>query len=204
MKKYWILALAVLCAAGFTACTPQGTETSPSSTAATAAPEATAAPTATPEVTATPEATKTPEAVEIGEKTDSEWAYTVSLENKTGKAIMALSVKDSAMESFPESLLSGKTIADGGLLTLHYDSAAAEQTAEEEQGNADLPWLAPQFDVEITLEGGAKHVLHAFPFGDMENGAVLVADGVAYLEYTSVSAAQSVSTLGAEQAIAGE
>lgn len=189
-------ALALLMTAGIMAGCAANEE--PSSSAAEPSPTAAA----TPEATATPSPEPEEKLAVIGTESSKETVLKVVLENGTKQDITAVAVKDSSLEEFPESMLKDKDVfAADEKRELYYDSESAVKAAEEaQQGDSDK-LLEPQYDVQITLKDGTVLVLHAFPFGDMEEGVIKVEEEVAYLEYTSVGSKQKVSTKDAELAV---
>ncbi|MGN0478417.1 MAG: hypothetical protein ACI4GO_03200 [Hominenteromicrobium sp.] len=157
--------------------------------------------TATPEPTATPSPEPEEKLAVIGTESDKETVFAVVLENGTKQDITGIAVKDSSLEEFPENMLEDEDVfAAGEKRTLYYDSESAVKAAEEEQDGSDK-LLEPQYDIRITLEDGTVLVLHAFPFGDLEEGKILVEEDIAYLEYTSAESGQKVSTKEAELAV---
>lgn len=192
-KKIFIAAAAAVCCMTLAACA--GSE-EPSSSVASPTPEATA----TPKAAATPSPNPEDGLEIIGTKSDKTTVYKVILENGTKQDITALTVKDSSMEEFPESLLGEKDVfAAGEKRVLYYDTAKVVEAAET--GDQDEKLLEPQYDIQIVLKDGSVLVLHAFPFGDLEEGTIKFEEEVAYLAYTSVESKKPVETKEAELSI---
>ena len=140
----------------------------------------------------------------IGTEAEGEGIYKVVLENKTGKDIVGVSVKDSSMTDYPENMLAeGEIFTVGERRYLYYDSTAAGQTeeAQPEEGAADEKLLEAQMDVQLTFADATMLVLAAFPFGDIEEGEICLEDEVAFLQYKSLSTEEQLSTKEAELAI---
>jgi hypothetical protein len=144
-------------------------------------------------------AEKVEEIKTIGEKTEE--AFEVKFENNTGKKITGFSVKLTEDETYPENMMTnGDVFADGEERILYYkqpdkeevqtDTTQLDQTFEMNQG----------YNIELTFEDGTKAELHAFPFGDIEEGKILfdTNENIAYIEYDSVSTKEKVSTQEAE------
>ena len=144
MKKYIAFGLAaVLAAAAVFAGCGEKQETAQGSPAA---PEAVQEPEKTPEPTKKPEqerVTPTPAAEDkeeeedtviiIGEETDSESMYVIELENRTGKNIVQVAVKDALADEFTDEddlSMNGAEFKDGRTAVLYFDPAAGEDPAE--------------------------------------------------------------------------
>lgn len=160
-----------------------------------------AEPTATPEATATAEPTATPEPEldSIGEKSESKDTFSVTLENGTDQDITAVSVKTGEEEKFPESMMKKDDVFEKGEKSVLYYTPKKDDASSSSEASDDKI-VTPRYDIQITLKDGTKYVLHAFPFGDIEEGKIQVADDVAYLTYTSVSTKEKVDTKEAELA----
>lgn len=130
----------------------------------------------------------------IGEENKD--AYQVKLKNETGQDIIAVSVKSSSEEKYPDSMLKETDpYKKDETRVLYYKPSeeAAKETATE-SGKA----LPAEYSVQLTLADKTTVELHAFPFEDMKDGQIKIQDGVAYLTYEKDGA--EVSTLDAELA----
>lgn len=148
--------------------------------------------------TPTPDPTPTEEPLKIiGTEKEADTVYKVKLQNNTGKDITGVSIKLIEDTEFPENMLPVDDVyANGEKRYLYYDSAVQEQN--ETTGDENEKLLTPGYDIQITFSDGAISVLHAFPFGDIEEGEILFEDNVAFIKYINVSAGQEVSTKEAE------
>lgn len=130
--------------------------------------------------------------------------FQVVLENKTGKDITGISVKDSSMETYPDNMLAvGDVFAKDQKRKLFYNATSAEAAAEAQQKEGE-PILTPQYDIQLTFDDGTVFVLSAFPFSDIAKGSLCFEEGVAFVEYTSVDTKEAVSTKEAELMIKEE
>lgn len=128
--------------------------------------------------------------------TEDKEAYKVQLKNETGQDIIAVSVKSSSEEKYPDSMLKeNDSYKKDETRVLYYKPSeeAAKETATE-SGKA----LPAEYSVQLTLADKTVVELHAFPFEDVEEGQIKIQDGVAYLTYKKDGA--EVSTLDAELA----
>lgn len=184
----WICAVLALTLAGaiFAGCASSEENVS---SEPTPSPKATATPAPTAEPTATPVPLKV-----IGE--ESETAYKVVLENGTEQNVTVFSVKSSSEEEFPESMLPEKELFAADEKRALY----VEKEADEKQAKGEK-LLDPQYDIRFMLEDGREFMLHAFPFGDIEEGVIKIEGEIAYLEYTSVESKKPISTKEAELAV---
>ena len=140
----------------------------------------------------------------IGTEAEGEGIYKVTLENKTGKDIVGVSVKDSSMTDYPANMLpEGEVFTIDERRYLYYNSTTAGQTADVQsvEGDPDEKLLEMQMDVQLTFADATTLVLTAFPFGDIEEGQVCLEDEVAFIQYKSVSTEEALSTKEAELAI---
>lgn len=181
--------LALTCAALLLCTGCSSAETSSAEATATPAPTATAEPTATP----------APELDVIGEKSESEETFKVTLENGTEQDITAVSVKTGDEEKFPENMMAKDDVFEKGEKSVLYYTPKKDD-ASSSSASSDDKIVTPRYDIQITLKDGTQYVLHAFPFGDIEEGKIQTADDVAYLTYTSVKTKEKVDTKEAELA----
>ena len=138
----------------------------------------------------------------VGE--EAEGAFSVTLKNETGQAITGLSAKTSEETDYPENM-----IADGGSIQAgesvrfcYLPSDAAAEPVETESGR-DFD-VQTTYDVRLTLEDGSSYQLSGFAFNDMEEASIRFEDGVAFVEYTSVSSGEAVSTKEQAEALSGQ
>lgn len=135
----------------------------------------------------------------IGNESEGENIYKVTLENNTGKDIVGISVKDSSQETYPENMLSeNDRFVKNERRYLFYDANTAIKVLEDQQVDSGQPILDPQFDIQLTFEDQTALVLTAFPFDDIKEGKICLQDGVAFVEYESIVDNQKVSTKEAE------
>lgn len=129
--------------------------------------------------------------------TESEEAYAVQLTNDLGQDIKAISVKASSEDAYPDNMLEDADVfAKDETRILYYEAPEAEEETATEDGKL----LNPEYSIQLTLADDSVLELHAFPFGDIEEGEIKTQDGVAYITYESVSSKSEVTTLDAELA----
>lgn len=139
----------------------------------------------------------------IGKEEEGKDIYKVVLENNTGKDITGIAVKDSTMEEYPENMLEENDVfKKDEKRNLFYKKTSNEEAAGEAE--QDEPVLELQYDIQLTFDDGTALVLSAFPFGDIKEGKICFEEEVAFIEYESESAKQSVSTKSAELIIKKE
>lgn len=169
-----------------------------------AEPAVTEAATSTPVPTAAPTATPTPVPLKtLGTK--AEGAYEVQIKNATTRPISGVAIKSSEEADFTTQLLGeGDTFAVDEERMLYYlPASTATPTPAEAAGDEKL--LTTAYDIRITFgDDGSTVTLHSFPFGDIEKGDLLAADGVGYLNYESVNTKSVIDTKAAELAIVAQ
>ena len=139
----------------------------------------------------------------LGKKAEGEHILHVIVENASGGNIVSVSVIDD-MTDLPieEYLADGEVFADGEKRILYYDEQPAEEEAARRNAEAQegTPEIRPAYLLRIAMEDGSGYDLHGFTFEDMKEGRIEVADGVAYMVYTSVETGEKVETKEAELA----
>lgn len=127
---------------------------------------------------------------------EQEGAYQVAMDNQIGQDITAVAVKLTSQESYPASLMEeGQTWSNGETALVCYlpEEAAASQT---EGGVA----VSDGYEMQLTLGDGSNITFTTVPFEDMDACVLHLEDGVPYLEYTSLSSQEEVSTQETEAA----
>lgn len=127
---------------------------------------------------------------------EQEDAYQVAMDNQIGQDITAVAVKLTSEESYPASLMEeGQTWSQGETALVCYlpGEAAASQT---ESGAA----VNDGYEMQLTLADGSILEFTTVPFADMDACTLHLEDGVPYLEYTSLSSQEEVSTQETEAA----
>lgn len=127
---------------------------------------------------------------------EQEDAYQVAMDNQIGQDITAVAVKLTSEESYPASLMEeGQTWSQGETALVCYlpGEAAASQT---ESGAA----VNDGYEMQLTLADGSTLEFTTVPFADMDACTLHLEDGVPYLEYTSLSSQEEVSTQETEAA----
>ena len=107
-----------------------------------------------------------------------------------------MAVKLTSQESYPASLMEeGQTWSDGETALVCYlpEEAAASQT---EGGVA----VSDGYEMQLTLGDGSNITFTTVPFEDMDACVLHLEEGVPYLEYTSLSSQEEVSTQETEAA----
>lgn len=175
MKKKISLMLCLLAAAGLlmTGCSGNGSDATSSTTSEISQPQTD---------------------LTIGQ--EQEDAYQVAMDNQIGQDITAVAVKLTSEESYPASLMEGgQTWSQGETALVCYlpGETAASQT---ESGAA----VNDGYEMQLTLADGSTLEFTTVPFADMDACTLHLEDGVPYLEYTSLSSQEEVSTQETEAA----
>ncbi len=135
----------------------------------------------------------------IGSEVEGENVYKVALENKTGKDIISVSVKDSSMTEYPANMLApDDAFVKDEKRNLFYDSTSAIEAAKAAQTDAAKAILDPQYDIQLVFDDQSTLVLNAFPFTDIKEGEICLEDAVAFVKYKSVATKEEISTKDAE------
>jgi len=132
------------------------------------------------------------------------------LRNGTGWDIVALSLcESSANTGYQKNLLvQDYVLRNGAWIDIYYphqttllpdieDTSAAMPTGDRGESS---PYLQPEYRMLMVLSDGRYFELSKFPLDDMNEGTLLLEEGVGYLSYPSTSMQQQVSTRGAEHA----
>ncbi len=172
-KKFWGILLAAMCVCVFMAgCTKEEKEESADKK----------------EKKETVKEVQEKEYETIGSK--AEGAYEVLITNAAGQDITGIAVKSADKTEWPGNMIpSGKTFKKDQTVRLYYTPEKDSNTAV-----ASDKAVKPSFDVNLTLADGKTYQLSGFPFEDMEEVSVKIADDVAFLEYTSKTSKEQVST----------
>lgn len=129
------------------------------------------------------------------EGSGDDW-YCVRLKNSTGKDITGVSVRSTGEEEFPENMLTeDEVFAVREERLLYYDaSKAASEVTEDDK------LLTPGYDIRLTFSDETEVVLHAFPFGDLEEGSIccITKEWIGFVRYFSLSSGEKVTTKDAE------
>lgn len=124
-------------------------------------------------------------------------AFEVLLNNRTGQGITGLKVGTDQTIGNAKNLLEGAAVyANEEQVELFYKPEASADAA----GSGEKA-LTPAYLLHFRLQDGTEHTLHAFPFGDIEEGSIRMQDGVAYLSYLSKSTGDAIETLDSEKAV---
>ena len=131
----------------------------------------------------------------LGTKTDK--AYAVLLNNRTGQSITSLKVgTDETIGTAADLLNNSETVVNEEQIKLYYTPESSSDTGS---GDKELP---PQYLLSFSLADGTGHTLHAFPFGDIDEGTIKIQDdGIAFLSYMSKSTRDSIDTYESEKAV---
>lgn len=121
----------------------------------------------------------------IGKEAKGENIYKIQLENKTGKNITGVSVKDTSMAEYPENMLPGGEVFE---------------VNEKRNLYCELSDEVEQLEVQFVFDDQTTMVLTSFPFDDMKKAVIFMEDEVAFLEYKSVSGEKTFSTKETELA----
>jgi hypothetical protein len=116
---------------------------------------------------------------------EAEDGFEVYLTNQTGQNITDFEIYDSVSDEYSENLLDTDDVfIDGEERILYYEEVSEDTESNQ---NSDEKLISVGYDIKIVLEDETEYVLHSFPFGEIETGAILVEDEVAYVEYDDYS-----------------
>lgn len=124
-------------------------------------------------------------AVTVGQKTESARCYSVVFENKTGKTITGIKVKDIYAGAYSDNMMkTGEEIGPDTVFELNFDASAF---GEKDQFN-------------ILFEYGEKETgsITMFPFGEALTCELKITDKLTHIIYTDQSGAEK-DTLEAEK-----
>ncbi len=140
---------------------------------------------------------------EIGNPYDSK---EIEMTNEMGGMITGLSVKSSDEDAYPSNMMkNGQTFADDETVNFFYEPSVEERAEElteeinDDAGQTNEAGLT--YSLQVTMENGDVYELSDFDLEDMEEVTLHLEDGVAYLEYRSISENILVSTKDIELAI---
>ena|GEM_PF-4113695 len=120
---------------------------------------------------------------------------TIALSNGLGKDINGVYVKATADSAYGSNLMgSGNVFKSNETATLYCPAITTAATGSEVA-------LRPTADVRLTCSDGSSYELHQLNLTDIKDAKVALSDGVAYLEYTSATDSQKVSTLETEKGL---
>ena len=139
-------------------------------------------------------------------------ALKIRLRNSTGKDIKAVSVKKIEDTEFPENMLEENDVyvmdEERYLYYIVEDqedivqkNTSQEDAVQEDTALEEEKLLTEGYDIQLTFDDDTVAVLHAFPMEDMEEGEILLEEGVAYLKYESLTTKELVETKEAELAV---
>jgi hypothetical protein len=134
----------------------------------------------------------------IGTASNTMDTYKVRLENKTGKAITVVNIRDSVQYEYNDNMLEeNDSFAANEIRYLYYDATNAMDAAQSQA----IKKNKITYDVRLTLSDGVRSVLQEFPFGKMKNTAQIYYDdtyGICYLRYQSKKTGKWINTRKAE------
>lgn len=133
----------------------------------------------------------------IGKEADD--AIKTKLENKTGKDITAIAIKNTEDDTWSDNLLEEEDVfTDKEKRYLYYTPEEKESEAENE---ADEMLTYEGYDIQLTFADETIAVLHEVSLQDVKDAEILVADEVCYLSYISIANDKKTDTKDAELAI---
>ncbi|WP_329885852.1 hypothetical protein [Pseudoramibacter faecis] len=134
----------------------------------------------------------------IGTASNSMGTYKIKLENKTGKAITVVNIRDSVQYEYNDNMLEeNDSFAVNETRYLYYDATNAVDAAQDQA----IKKSKITYDLRVTLSDGSRSVLQEFPFGKMKNTAQIFYDKtyqICYLRYQSKKTGKWVNTRKAE------
>lgn len=140
----------------------------------------------------------------IGKKSSGEDVYSVTITNLTNKDIVSFAIKSNTMKDYENNMLEkNDTFEKEEDRILYYDASEAIKQNNEASKNQKMQ-TSPEYTIQLTFDDESTSELHAFPFGDCEIVTIKMDEEVAYIEYTSISQNEEISTLEAEKKIHDE
>lgn len=134
----------------------------------------------------------------IGMASNTMGTHKVKLENKTGKAITGVNVRDSVQYEYNDNMLEANdAFAANETRYLYYDATDAMDAAQSQA----VKKSKITYDLRVTLSDGSRSVLQEFPFGKMKNTAQIYYDktyAICYLRYQSKKTGRWINTHKAE------
>ena len=133
----------------------------------------------------------------------------VSLLNLTGQDIKSFTIKHSFEDSFGANMMEADDAFQlDEVRDVFYDiqpaldaqAAKKSDTSSETTGN----FSELSYDVQVTVADGTSYVLHNFPFNDMQQGRILLQNGILFLEYVNPWTGDEVITRQAEMDVKAE
>jgi hypothetical protein len=123
----------------------------------------------------------------IGTASNNLNAYKAKVQNKTGKKITSVEIKNSIDNEYGDDLLdSGDTFKNNEVRYMYYDATDAVNTAQED-GKEES---SIKYYVKVTLDNDSTYVISKFPFNKIKGTAKIYFDSdkeVCYLIYTNKS-----------------
>lgn len=134
----------------------------------------------------------------IGTASNTMGTYKIKLENKTGKAITVVNIRDSVQYEYNDNMLEeNDSFAVNETRYLYYDATNAVDAAQDQA----IKKSKITYDLRVTLSDGSRSVLQEFPFGKMKNTAQIYYDktyAICYLRYQSKKTGKWINTRRAE------
>lgn len=134
----------------------------------------------------------------IGTASNTMGTYKIKLENKTGKAITVVNIRDSVQYEYNDNMLEeNDSFAVNETRYLYYDATNAVDAAQDQA----IKKSKITYDLRVTLSDGSRSVLQEFPFGKMKNTAQIYYDktyAICYLRYQSKETGKWINTRKAE------
>ncbi|WP_455126967.1 hypothetical protein [Pseudoramibacter alactolyticus] len=134
----------------------------------------------------------------IGTASNTMGTYKIKLENKTGKAITVVNIRDSVQYEYNDNMLEeNDSFAVNETRYLYYDATNAVDAAQDQA----IKKSKITYDLRVTLSDGSRSVLQEFPFGKMKNTAQIYYDktyAICYLRYQSKKTGKWINTRKAE------
>lgn len=123
----------------------------------------------------------------IGTASNNLNAYKAKVQNKTGKKITSVEIKNSIDNEYGDDLLdSGDTFKNNEVRYMYYDATDAVNTAQED-GKEES---SIKYYVKVTLDNDSTYVISKFPFNKIKGTAKIYFNSdkeVCYLIYTNKS-----------------
>lgn len=142
----------------------------------------------------------------IGVVDKSDTIKQITLLNLTGQDITSFVIKHSYEDAFGANMMEAEDVFKlDEVRDVFYDiqpaldaqAAKKSDTTTETTGN----FSELTYDVQVTVADGTSYVLHDFPFNDMEQGRILLQNGILFLEYVNPWTGDEVVTRQAEMDI---
>jgi len=126
----------------------------------------------------------------IGKESEEDNVYKFTLENKTDKDIVSLTVKSDIQDKFSDNMIDSKDPFIKNEKRLMYFVPEKQESTKSEDGHVS----AMGYTIKLEFADKKTAELHQFPFKEMEDAELCIEDNVAYIKYTAKGTNEKVNT----------